>query len=368
MSRASERRARVSRQIVSRNTDELTLFEPFRPHPLIRGGHLQTFVTTLVKPPKTNLTPLPHRVDLEDGDQLVVHDDHPKSWVPGNLVVVLIHGLGGCHRAGYMLRIAQRLHDLGVRTFRADMRGAGDGWGLAAKLNHAGRSEDIQKIIQYAHRQAPQSPIAVIGVSLGGNQLLKLLGEWGEGLYDRDSGLENIVTAVSVAPPIDLIHCSNNMQRWIMKPYNQYFIRSLFRNIPARVQESEAFQRLKLDRRPSSLFELDDVITAPLSGFNGAMDYYKKSSSIHRLSAIQVPTLVITAKDDPIVPVSSFSKADWSEQTTIEITAGGGHVGYLAAPKKRHWLDRRIEHWLRPHISKSQPQSGAGTRLTELKT
>lgn len=312
---------------------------------------------TLVKPPPTNLTPLPHRVDLKDGDQLVVHDDSPKSWVPGNLIVVLIHGLGGCHRAGYMLRIAQRLHDLGVRTFRADMRGAGDGWELAAQLNHAGRSEDVHKVIQFAHRQSPESRVAVIGVSLGGNQLLKLLGEWGEGLYGDDSALEKIATAIAVAPPVDLIHCSNNMQRWIMKPYNQYFIRSLFRNIPVRVQQSEAFQRLKIDRRPSTLLELDDIVTAPLSGFSGAMDYYEKSSSIHRLSAVPVPTLVITAKDDPIVPVSSFSKANWSDQTTIEITPGGGHVGFLAAPKKRNWLDRRVEHWLQPHISSNATQT-----------
>lgn len=319
--------------------------DQFRPHPLIRGGHLQTFASTLIKPPPSKLTPLLHHVDLGDGDQIVLHDDQPTGWQVGDPTKILVHGLGGSHRASYMVRMAERLFDSGNRVFRVDMRGCGAALHLAAHLNHAGRSDDICEAIKTVDQLTTTGPIGVVGVSLGGNQLLKLLGELGAGIRAKSAVTTRITSAVAIAPPIDLIQCSNNMQRWHMKPYNQFFINSLLRNIPQKVQQSDAFQNLNLQRKPKTLFELDDRITAPLSGFSGAFEYYQHSASITRLASNTVPTLVLTSHDDPIVPVASFQAALWHEKTTLEITLGGGHVGYLSTQRHRDWLERRVEKW-----------------------
>ena len=323
--------------------------DPFRPHPLLRGGHLQTLAATLIKPPRSNLTPLPHRIDLNDGDHIVLHDDQPASWTYGQPSLLMIHGLGGCHSAAYMIRMAQRFHAQGTRVFRIDMRGCGDSLHLAAKLNHAGRSLDILAALNTVHELTKSGPIGVVGVSLGGNQLLKLLGEIGTNLVATNAAIDRLSAAVAVAPPIDLVRCSDNMQRWHMRPYNQYFISRLLRNIPLAVQQSPEFKTIDLRQRPATLYELDDRITAPLSGFQGATDYYQSSSSIHRLTEIQIPTLVITAKDDPIVPVNCFHTASWSEQTQLEITNSGGHVGFVSTRSQTNWLDRHIEKWFAIH-------------------
>lgn len=327
----------------------------FRPHPLFRGGHLQTFAATLVKTPDFGLTPLLHHVDLQDGDQIVLHDDQPANWKIGDPTKVLVHGLGGSHRAGYMMRLAKRFFDSGNRVFRIDMRGCGSALHLAAHLNHAGRSDDILSAIKTIHKLTSSGPIGIVGVSLGGNQLLKLLGEIGTGIIPVCNATARLTSAVAVAPPIDLVACSNNMQRWHMRPYNQFFIKSLLRNIPAPVQQNVAFQKLDLRQRPKSLYELDDRITAPLSGFSGASEYYQRTSSINRLSANSIPTLVLTSRDDPIIPVACFLKADLHQLTTLEITASGGHVGYVSTPRHRDWLERRIDIWFRSHPDSIRP-------------
>lgn len=321
--------------------------QPFRPHLLFRGGHLQTIAITLQSPsrPQDAAGATVHRVDLPDGDAIVLHDDCPADWQPGDPSLLLIHGLCGCHAAGYMRRLAERFNRRGVRSFRMDMRGCGAAVSFASRLTHAGRSEDVLAAVQRIAAVTAAGPIWAIGVSLGGNQLLKGLGELGAGQASIGAAAARLVRAAVVSPPIDLIRCSNHMQRLSMRPYNHYFIRALFKRIPPKVRASEAFRRLDVGRRPRTLRELDDRITAPLSDFASAADYYRRSGAIHWVAENRTETLVLTAADDPIVPVACFREADWPRSTHLEIPLGGGHVAFLARGSSRCWMDTCLGDW-----------------------
>jgi len=327
---------------------------PFRPHRWIRGGHLQTvaisFFKTRIDFPATKR----HEITLPDGDQIVLHDDTPGDWREGSPSLLIVHGLCGSHQTGYVVRLTHRFLRRGVRVFRLDMRGCGAGFGLAEGLNHAGRSGDLCAALEQIALITHEGPLWIVGSSLGGAQTLKMLGE----LYrDRPlseeasespqrSALQQRLQRVAVvAPPVDLLACSRNMQRFHLRLYNRYFIGQLLGRIPPRVRQSEGWQRIDLARRPRTMFELDHRVTAPLSGFDSALDYYTRCSALEGLSAIGVRTLVLAASDDPIVPIETLDHAPWSPVTTLERVTGGGHVAFLQRGPQPHWMDQRLEQW-----------------------
>src|SRR5688500_8902690 len=168
----------------------------------LRTRHVQTILGHLWSGPRFREPTRPHRVALDEGDQLVVHDSTPASWQTGDPIAVLIHGLGGCHESGHLRRVARLLAPRGGRTVRADRRGAGAGLPLARKGYHAGRSDDIRAILADVHAGSPASPLWLIGVSLGGNMVLKLAGE---AAVDPVPGLERVV---ALGPPIDMERCA----------------------------------------------------------------------------------------------------------------------------------------------------------------
>ncbi len=335
---------------------------PFRPHFLLRGGHLQTVATALLRPPKISFPSHPTSVPLADGDALMLHDSIPESWQPGSPSLMIVHGLCGSHRASYMLRLSAAFLARGVRCFRLDMRGCGAAVDLATRVNHAGRSADILAALEEVAERTQSGPLWIVGISLGGNQLLKMLGEIGNGrLTPTPLTKQRINAAIAVAPPIDLQRCSRNMQRLTMRPYDRYFVRSLFTSIPQRVQSSAAFAALDLRSQPKTLWDLDNRLTAPLSGFASATDYYDQSSSLHQLGDNPYSTLVLAAKDDPIVPATCFHNVTWPANTVCDLAAGGGHVGFLASGTQRYWMDTRILQWFsRPHAPSRFALSGTG--------
>lgn len=318
---------------------------PFYPHRLFRGGHLQTIATTLQRSSPPIVGVAEHRVDLPDGDAVVLHDICPVTWKPGDPSLLLIHGLCGCHAASYMTRLAERFGRRGVRSFRMDMRGCGSAFALSQRLTHAGRSDDVLEAIRSIATITGDGPIWAIGISMGGNQLLKGLGELGSGEASIGDASDRLVRAAAVSPPIDLAACSAHMQRLVLRPYNRYFIRELFKRIPPQVRASEAFAELDLRRLPRTMRELDERITAPFSGFAGADDYYQQSAAARRVAANRVETLVLAAADDPIVPVACFARAAWPPATHVEIVPSGGHVAFLARGSQRCWMDVCLSDW-----------------------
>ena len=330
----------------------------FKPHSLIRGGHLQT-VFSVGQFESAPAATVARVVELSDGDSIVLHDDQPDDWQPGDPCLLLIHGLSGCHGSPYMIRLANRFCKARWRTFRMDMRGCGAAWALARQLSHAGRSDDVISALNFIAKLTSadsssgegtnsehRGPMHVIGVSLGGNQLMRAVSRIGAGLDERPAWFERLTRIAAVVPPIDLLRCSENMQRVSRRLYNYYFIRQLFTRVPKLVREREDFQQFAQQTRPKTLRELDDRLTAPLSGFADASQYYRESSPCDLLKHNPVCSLLIAAKNDPIVPVDCFTRraAELPESTQLLIADGGGHNGFIG-PGKASWIDDVMQRW-----------------------
>ena len=329
-------------------------FEPpkFRPHRFLLGGHLQT-LATVAPARKSTLTPTQIRVPVSDGDSIVLHRDRPMHSAR-NDGVLLVHGLTGCHGAPYMIRLAHWLTEAGMTVYRMDMRGFGAATELTRNLAHAGRSDDCVAALTRMADDVPGNLFAV-GVSLGGNQLLRGFGRIGSGDDPRPDWIERVRGVAAISPPIDLLRCSDRMQRRRMRLYNRYFIGSLLGRIPPGVAAREDFADCIAGTRPRTLRELDDRFTAPLSGFAGAAEYYDWSSANRVTASINVPALVVTAADDPIVPVGCFvdDASIWSPSTQLIITRRGGHVGFVDW-RRKCWMDDVVTGWIEYQLRESE--------------
>ncbi len=320
---------------------------PFRSHPLFAGGHRQTLAGAFY-PGKLPLEQShAHQVELDDGEAVVVHDDRPPEWATSSPVAVLLHGLAGCHRSAYLVRIAAKLNACGVRTFRMDLRGAGAGAALAVKPYHGGCSDDVAAVARFIERLCPGSPITLLGFSLGGNIVLKLLGEAPDHVPDA------VVRAAAVNPPIDLEQSVVGLRHWSLRPYDRYFVRLLLQRLSHRQLLRPDAPLPQFAQPPRRLFDFDEHYTAPLSGFRNARDYYDRCSSQQFLSNIRVPTLLLTSRDDPLIPVAMFERQvatnNLSPSIQLHIAEGGGHLGYLGrrgSDRDTHWLDWRMVEWM----------------------
>ena len=192
-------------------------FPSFRPRRLLKNRHLQTVLGAYLRvdaPP----TPVMHRVESHDGDTLLVYENTPAEWTDGDPVVLLSPGLAGSVESKYMQRITSKLLNLGVRVYRQELRGFGasyrESWGHC----HAGKSEDLEAMIERLIAWSPDSPLFVVGFSMSGNIALKWLGECGENSPTQLQGL------LSVAPPIDLIRCSQRLRKGLNRLYDWSFI------------------------------------------------------------------------------------------------------------------------------------------------
>jgi predicted alpha/beta-fold hydrolase len=318
-------------------------FPDFVPHPLFRSGHSQTIAGAYVPHRRLVYRAQVHSLELPDGDRTALHDDCPATWSDGDQCVLLLHGLGGSHLSPYMVRVSEKLRERGTRCFRLDLRGHGLGWDWAQQPGHAGRSEDARGAITRILEMCPRSNLAAIGISMGGNILLKLLGEWGEAAPPR------LTRAMTVAPPVDLERCSRNLLKRDNRIYARAFLRSLQRQLRIRRGVMKSLATLRLERPPRTLWEFDDVVTAPLSGFAGVQDYYQQCSAARVTERIAIPTTILAAADDPLIPVTIYERATFSPSVRIHITGHGGHVGYLGVANRdpdRRWLDWRILEWL----------------------
>lgn len=315
-------------------------FPDFQPHRLFRHAHAQTIVGAFAPAKLPPYTARREIVTLADSDQIVLHDDCPARWQRGDRVAILIHGLGGSHESGYMRRIAGKLTAAGVRAFRMDMRGCGAGARLARWPFHGGRSSDLAAASTAVERICPGSPQTVIGFSLGGNVVLKLLGEWGAhspAVVDR---------AMAFNPPMDLHASVQNILQPANRIYQQFFLRGLLRMAHTRaawLQEPVATHRCR------TILAFDETYTAPICGFQSAVDYYRRSSASPLIESIRVPTLIVSAADDPLVPASLFSSLGASPPVAARIVAGGGHLGYISRSRvdpDRRWMDWRVVAWV----------------------
>lgn len=317
---------------------------PFHPAWWLPGAHLQTIWGKFGRQvPDTH-----DRVErwrAPDGEELsVARLDAPRADAP---LLTIFHGLEGTVRSTY----AQGL----MHAARAR------GWGAAMllwrscdgripdqpRLYHSGETSDADFFIRRLAGERPGRPLVCLGVSLGANVLLKWLGEQGSALPPE------VRRAAAVSTPFDLAAGSRFLERGVSRIYVRHFVRSLQRKAAAALARHPALpvDRAKL-ARARTLWAFDDAFTAPIHGFAGADDYYARSSSIHFLARIVVPTLLLSAVDDPFLPPvvleSVCAIAQSNPALDVHLTPRGGHVGWVTgrpwAPG--YYLDSRIPDWL----------------------
>ena len=318
-------------------------FPPFRPHLFFRGGHAQTLAGAYL--PSLALSYRAERrvVQLDDGDALVLHDDCPASWRRSDRSALMIHGLAGCHESGYMQRIAHKLNARGVRVFRMDLRGCGAGVSLARLPYHSGRSEDATAALRAIAHALPDSPTTLIGFSLGANITLKLLGELGA------RTCANLDSAVAVCPPVNLAACSRQISLASNRVYDRYFVKLLLEQLRARRRLVPHAPLGRLAKVPRTLWELDDMFTAPVCGFGTADRYYAEASSAPWIEHIALPTLILASRDDPMIPPQALAQAVCPACVELRMTEHGGHLGFVGragVDADRRWMDWRVVEWV----------------------
>jgi len=310
---------------------------------LLQGGHRQTLAGVWTPQRFPVDTARQHRVPLEDGDQVVLHEDVPTSWQTGDRVALLVHGLAGSHASPYMRRIAARLNGRGVRTFRLDQRTCGAGLTIARRAYHCGRSDDVRTVLWRLAEWCPRSPLALLGFSMGGNIALKMAGE------DPDRNPPALESVFAACAPIELHRCVRHLQRGIGRIYDQYFARLLREHVRLWQQANPEAPTITFQRPPRSIEEFDDVFTAPLGGFASAVDYYQKSSAAQFVPSIQTPTLIIAAQDDPMVDPRPLQELPHSPAVSVHLAEGGGHMGFVSQGQPDPdgwWLDWRAVEWV----------------------
>ena len=338
---------------------------PYRPHPLLRNGHLQTLMVGLAYGDRPQHRATEIRIPLDDGESLVAHEEHGELLHDAAPTAILIHGLGGNHRSPYLQRIAQQLRLAGIRTWRVDLRGSGAGLSLAWRPAHAGSSNDLAALVKEAQDRYPNSPIRLAGFSLGGNVLLKMLGECAAGgpLSDRVDATR-IEFALAIAPPINLHDCANNMDRFSRRIYTRYYLKVLEKQVELRRECWPAWQAIQREPKVKTIRQFDARYTAPLSGFRDTNHYYDVASADQWLTHIRTPTTILVDRHDPIVTAHSFERVHFDAQVIrMEHTSHGGHLGYLGIDdrgKPMRWMDHyvinslRMERWSQSFGSTNQ--------------
>lgn len=274
----------------------------------------------------------------EPGVQILVHSQRPPTQPLAELI--LIHGLEGSSEAGYARSLAQAALEAGFAAHRYNMRSCGGTEHVSGTtLYHSGQTGDLLAVIQQLKRNAP---IFLVGFSLGGNVALKLAGELGE------SARELIAGVAAVSTPIDLAACVQRLNHWSNFIYARRFLARLKQRIRLKAKLAPGLFQLDQLDRVNTIYDFDDCFTAPAFGFGTADNYYATQSSNQFLDRIRVPTLLVQAKDDPLIPFEVYQHASVSTNSHLHLIAveHGGHLGFLAKTKPRFWLDETLLEWM----------------------
>ncbi len=347
---------------------------PYRAPFWLPGAHLQTLWPALITPcPRINWRR--ERWDTPDGDFIDIdfeadgaadgqrsgkgedtrngpHLDTERGLPPASdrgarPRLVLFHGLEGNSDRPYARALMAATRELGWQGLVVHFRGCSGSLNRAPRAYHSGDSAEIDWVLRRLRDRHPSGPIIAAGVSLGGNALLKWLGEQGE------AAARIIDVAAAICPPQDLHAGAASLSSGINRMYTEYFLRTLRPKALAMAQAHPGLIDIDRVKRSRNFFDFDDAVTAPLHGFSDCFDYWRRSSCRQFLASVRMPTLVINSRNDPFVPAACLATPeDVSPQVHLDYSTGGGHVGFAGGAPPGHlaWLPQRIVTFARKHL------------------
>ncbi len=313
-------------------------FPPFRERPPWFGGDLQTLRNTFHAAPPDLPGGKRILLPLSDGERLAARLDRPADPSNGPLVV-LIHGLAGNAASTNVVASARHLVGCGWTVLRLNLRGTLPSLRTAPGHYHAGRTEDLADALRSLPPDLTYDGIVLVGHSLGGNLVLKFMGEGAHGLP--------VLAAVSVSAPLDLAATCARLMTPRNYVYHRYMLDGMKREALAPGAASSTAERAAI-AEARTVFEFDDHFIAPRFGYKDASDYYEHAAAKNFLAGITRPTLVLHALDDPWIPAACYKAIDWPRLPSIEplLTPRGGHLGFHGRGSLVPWHDRVTGWWL----------------------
>ena len=326
--------------------------DTFVPAWWLPGPHMQTLGARLLRS-RRGIAFDRERVELDDGDFVDLDWAHPEG-VAGlrdetqRPLALVLHGLEGSARSKYAIGAYRGLLARGIAPVGLNFRSCSGELNRGARLYHSGETTDLGFVLETLRARYPGRPLAAIGFSLGGNVLLKYLGE------HAGSGAAMPEVAVAISVPFDLSAGADHIERGVSKVYLWFLLRKLKR----KVRGKQAVLRSRMDiagaLRARGFRDFDDAATAPLHRFENAEDYYTRSSSSRYLSAIRVRTLLIQSEDDPFLPARAIPRdaADANPNIHSRIVPRGGHVGFVSGPAwaPRYWAEERAAQFVSDYL------------------
>lgn len=325
----------------------------FKPVWWCRNRHLQTIIPALFRKVKApQLTR--ERLTTEDGDFLDV-DFCGEGSQP---LVILLHGLTGSSQSSYILGLQASLLEQGLRSVALNFRGCSGEFNQTSRCYHSGETGDIDFLYRTLRAREPNTQMAAVGFSVGGNVLLKWLGEQGDAV--------SLFAATAVSVPLELGKCATQLDDGFSKIYRKRLIRELKEYIALKYKhlvsigkqkDAEVIKQIGCLDKVRSFWQYDQQVIAHLYDFSSAEDYYQRSSSRQFLKAIKIPTLLIQSLDDPFMTEDIIPDChELSDSVVLELTQAGGHVGFVAGKgvfKFSYWLDQRIPEFLKQKLKVS---------------
>jgi len=309
---------------------------PYTAPAWLPGGHLQTIYTSLfISVPQVDYRR--ERLELPDGDFLDLDWVDGKNGVP---VVVLFHGLEGSSASFYAHDLMHAVQQRGWNGVVAHFRGCSGEDNRLPRAYFAGDSAEIERILRHVKARFPAAPVYAVGVSLGGNALLRWLGESGAAAHPL------VARAAAVSAPLDLTAAGNALDSGFnRKVYTARFLATLKAKALRMANKYPGLLDVEAIQAATTFREFDTLVTAHLHGFRDADDYWLRASSKPLLNSIAVPTLVINAKNDPFLPAQFLpATADVAPEVTLEQPDDGGHVAFPSGPFPGNidWLPQRL--------------------------
>jgi len=317
----------------------------FSPSLLLKNKHIQTLYATFFRKKATSQVEI-ERFELDDGDFLESYWYHAKPQ-DNRPIVTLFHGLEGSFESSYIQGMMKELDAKGFASVLMSFRGCSGKENLLPRSYHSGETSDAKAWLAHVKTNYPHSKLYAVGYSLGGNMLLKLLGE------EKKKSL--LTKAVAVSVPMDLENSATRINQGFSKLYQKHFIDSmkymLLKKYDRFDMQSLLGHSKEEIKKIKTIIEFDEIYTAPIHGFASAKAYYQKSSSKAFLKSIQVPTLIFHALDDPFMTPSVLPshQDEVSPCIDFKISKHGGHMGFVSGTlwHPHYWLEEEISGYFK---------------------